>query len=185
MLLREFLLQVQTAFPGLVALWPTARRGRVIAAGQTGSRFGVDRILSAGPLVRLGDNSYALYLWHWPILVIALAWSGKGHAGWLSGTAIIALSLVLAFLTTKFVEKPFREWKWPEMKRRRSVIAIATCLAVVSAPLLAFQYKLDLDQQAAEARMVFDNPGAKALLPSYVNEAAPNADSAHRGKDRA
>ncbi|ABM07778.1 Acyltransferase family domain protein [Paenarthrobacter aurescens TC1] len=175
MLTCGILLQVQTAFPGFVALWPTLAAVAVIAAGQTGSRFGVDRILSSKFLVRLGDNSYALYLWHWPILVIALAWSGKDHAGWLSGTAIIALSLVLAFLTTKYIEKPFREWKWPEMKRRRSVIAIVACLAVVSAPLLAFQYRLDVDQQAAEARMVFDNPGAKALLPTYVNEVAPNA----------
>ncbi len=175
MLSCGILLQVQTAFPGFVALWPTLAAVAVIAAGQTGSRFGVDRILSSKFLVRLGDNSYALYLWHWPILVIALAWSGKDHAGWLSGTVIIALSLTLAFLTTKFVEKPFREWKWPEVKRRRSVIAIAACLAVVSAPLMAFQYRLDLDEQAAEARMVFDNPGAKILSPDYVNEAAPNA----------
>jgi len=175
MLTCGILLQVQTAFPGFVALWPTLAAVAVIAAGQTGSRFGVDRILSSKFLVRLGDNSYALYLWHWPILVIALAWSGKDHAGWLSGTVIVALSLVLAFLTTKFVEKPFREWKWPEAKRRRSVIAIAACLAVVSAPLVAFQYRLDLDERAAQARMVVDNPGAMVLSPDYVNEAAPNA----------
>ncbi|MGR0158866.1 acyltransferase family protein [Paenarthrobacter nitroguajacolicus] len=175
MLTCGILLQVQTAFPGFVALWPTLAAVAVIAAGQTGSRLGVDRILSSKFLVRLGDNSYALYLWHWPILVIALAWTGKDHAGWLSGTVIVALSLLLAFLTTKFVEKPFRQWKWPEMKRRRSVIAIVACLAVVSAPLVAFQYKLDLDEQAAQARMVFDNPGAMALLPGYVDQAAPNA----------
>ena len=175
MLTCGIVLQVQTAFPGFVALWPTLAAVAVIAAGQTGSRFGVDRILSSKFLVRLGDNSYALYLWHWPILVIALGWSGKEHAGWLSGTAIIALSLTLAFLTTKYIEKPFRQWKWPEMKRRRSFIAIVACLAVVTAPLMGFQYRQDLEQQAAEARMVFDNPGAKALLPTYVNEVAPNA----------
>ncbi|NQD89468.1 acyltransferase [Paenarthrobacter sp. CM16] len=163
------LLQVQTAFPGFVALWPTLAAVAVIAAGQTGSRLGVDRILSSKFLVRLGDNSYALYLWHWPILVIALAWSGKDHAGWLSGTVIIALSLVLAFLTTKYVEKPFREWKWPEVKRRRSAIAIAACLAVACAPLLGFQYKQDLDLKAAQAQAFNDNPGAHALVPGYVD----------------
>ncbi|MCP1414895.1 peptidoglycan/LPS O-acetylase OafA/YrhL [Paenarthrobacter sp. A20] len=169
MLTCGILLQVQTAFPGFVALWPTLAAVAVIAAGQTGSRFGVDRILSSKFLVRLGDNSYALYLWHWPILVIALAWSGKDHAGWLSGTAIIALALTLAFLTTKYVEKPFREWKWPEVKRRRSAIAIAACLAVACAPLLGFQYKQDLDLKAAQAQAFNDNPGAHALVPGYVD----------------
>lgn len=175
MLSCGILLQVQTAFPGFVALWPTLAAVAVIAAGQTGSRLGVDRILSSRFLVRLGDNSYALYLWHWPILVIALAWSGKDHAGWLSGTLIIALALVLAFLTTKYVEKPFREWKWPEVKRRRSAIAIAACLAVACAPLLGFQYKQDLDLKAAQAQAAFDNPGAQALLPGYVNQVGENA----------
>ncbi|MGP0221923.1 acyltransferase family protein [Paenarthrobacter sp. NCHU4564] len=175
MLSCGILLQVQTAFPGFVALWPTLAAVAVIAAGQTGSRFGVDRILSSRFLVRLGDNSYALYLWHWPILVIALAWSGKDHAGWLSGTVIIALSLVLAFLTTKYVEKPFREWAWPEVKRRRAAVAIAVCLAVACTPLLGFQYKQYLDQKAAATQAFNDNPGAHALLPGYVDLVSADA----------
>ncbi|WP_264484648.1 acyltransferase family protein [Paenarthrobacter ureafaciens] len=169
MLSCGILLQVQTAFPGFVALWPTLAAVAVIAAGQTGSRLGVDRILSSKFLVRLGDNSYGLYLWHWPILVIYLAWSGKDHAGWLSGSAIIALALGLAFLTTKYVEKPFREWKWPEVKRRRAAISIVVCLAVASAPMVGFQYKQYLDQKAAETQAFNDNPGAHALLPGYVD----------------
>ncbi|WP_284976424.1 acyltransferase family protein [Arthrobacter sp. efr-133-TYG-104] len=169
MLSCGIVLQVQTAFPGFLALWPTLAATAVIAAGQTGSRWGADRILSSKFLVRLGDNSYALYLWHWPILVIALAWSGKSHAGWLSGTVIIATALTLAFVTTKFVEKPFRQWKWPEVKRRRALIAIVACLALVSGPLLGFQYKQLMDQRAAETQAFNDNPGAAALLPGYVN----------------
>ena len=175
MLSCGLVLQVQTAFPGFVALWPTLSAVAVIAAGQTGSRFGVDRILSSKFLVRLGDNSYALYLWHWPILVIALAWSGKEHAGWLSGTAIIALALVLAFLTTKYVEKPFRLWKWPELKRRRSIVAILACLAVATAPLFGFQFKQYLDEQAAARQAFNDNPGAHALLPGYVDQVGEGA----------
>ena len=73
MLSCGLLLNVQASFPGFVALWPTLAAACVIAAGQSGSKLGVDRILSSKPLVRLGDISYALYLWHWPVLVIALA----------------------------------------------------------------------------------------------------------------
>ncbi len=130
MLSCGILLNVQAAFPGVAALWPTLAAACVIAAGQTGSRFGVDRILSAGPLVRLGDNSYALYLWHWPVLVISLAATGRDHAGPLSGTVIIVVSMGLAYLTTRFIEKPWREWKWPEVNRRRSIVSrVAAALA--------------------------------------------------------
>lgn len=169
------LLQVQTAFPGFVALWPTLAAVAVIAAGQTGSVLGVDRILSSKFLVRLGDNSYALYLWHWPVLVIALAWTGKVHAGWLSGTVIVAVSVVLAFLTTKYVEKPLREWKWPEARRRRAAIAIAGCLAVAAAPLCGFTFEQHLEKKAAAERAYRDNPGARILDPAYVDQADKSA----------
>ncbi|MHC6221788.1 acyltransferase family protein [Arthrobacter sp. MMS24-S77] len=175
MLSCGIVLQVQTAFPGFVALWPTLAAACVIAAGQTGSRFGVDRILSSKPLVRLGDNSYALYLWHWPLLVISLIWTGKDHAGWLSGTVIIGASLALAFLTTKFVEKPVRDWKWPEVNRRRAAVAIVACLSLAIAPLLAFNVQQYVTAKVAMEQAQKDNPGAAALVPGYVNEVGANA----------
>ncbi len=182
-----FVLDVEGAFPGFVALWPTLAAGCVILAGQTRSRWGVDRLLSAGPLVKLGDNSYALYLWHWPVLVLALAWSGKDHAGWLSGSVIIAASLGLAVLTTRFVEKPWRSWAWPEARRRRSALAVALCLAVVAAPLTALQLQQHLQTQALMAHAERNNPGALALLPGFASDADSDAailpEPALLGKD--
>jgi peptidoglycan/LPS O-acetylase OafA/YrhL len=170
-----FILDVEGAFPGFVALWPTLAASCVILAGQTNSRWGVDRILSAGPLVRLGDNSYALYLWHWPVLVLALAWSGKEHAGWLSGSLIIAVSLGLAFLTTRFVEKPWRSWAWPEVRRRRAALAVALCLAVVAVPLTGVQLQQHFQAQAVMAESQRNNPGALALVPGFVSAADSDA----------
>ena len=66
MLSCGFMLQIGQQFPGYLALWPTLAASCVIAAGATGSRFGADRLLSTKPLVKLGNNSYALYLFHWP-----------------------------------------------------------------------------------------------------------------------
>ena len=62
MLSCGLILQVGQQFPGYMALWPTLAGAFVIIAGFTGSRIGVDRFLSWKPLVRLGDSSYALYL---------------------------------------------------------------------------------------------------------------------------
>jgi len=175
MLSCGLILQVQTAFPGFIALWPTLAASAVIVAGQTGSRFGVDRLLSSRLLVRLGDNSFALYLWHWPVLVVYLIWSGKDHAGWLSGSAVVAASLVLALLTTRFVERPWRNWKWPEVRRRRAVIAVVAAAAVAVVPLSGWKYVLDEENRAILMEAQRNNPGSRALLPGYVDRADEDA----------
>jgi peptidoglycan/LPS O-acetylase OafA/YrhL len=175
MLTCGILLNVQAAFPGVAALWPTLSAACVIAAGQTGSTLGVDRILSSKLLVKLGDNSYALYLWHWPILVIGLAWSGKEHAGWISGTVIIATSMILAFLTTRFLEKPWREWKWPEVNRRRSALAILLCTVVCATPLVGWRFGIESEARALAAYSEKDNPGALAMMPGFVYAGSPDA----------
>lgn len=170
-----FVLNVEGSFPGAAALWPTLAAGCVLVAGQTQSRWGVDRILSSAPLVRLGDNSYALYLWHWPVLVLGLAWAGKEQAGWLSGSVIFATSLGLAFLTTRFIEKPLRAWQWPDARRRRAGLAVALTMAVVAVPLAALQIQQHVESQVLLANAERNNPGARALLPGFSDQAGADA----------
>ncbi|MFP3468207.1 acyltransferase, partial [Leifsonia sp. SIMBA_070] len=76
-----------------MALWPLAAAALVITAGSTGSRFGADRLLTWPPLMKMGDISYALYLVHWPVLVIYLIWRGQEEVGLLGGAGIIGVSL--------------------------------------------------------------------------------------------
>ncbi|MGO4804170.1 acyltransferase family protein [Arthrobacter sp. 2MCAF15] len=175
MLSCGILLNVQASFPGFVALWPTLAAACVIAAGQSGSKLGVDRILSSKPLVRLGDISYALYLWHWPVLVIALAATDRDHAGPFSGAVIVAVSLVLAYVTTRMIEKPWREWQWPEVRRRRAAVAIAAAVATAAVPLAAIQIQQHLESEAVLAQAPKNNPGALALVPGFVDQADANA----------
>lgn len=175
MLSCGILLNVQASFPGSIALWPTLAAACVIVAGQTGSKLGVDRFLSSGPLVRLGDMSYALYLWHWPLLVIALDVTDKDRAGPITGAVIVAVSMMLAYLTTRFIEKPWRGWLWPELRRRRAFTAIVAALAVATVPLAGLQITLYFQNQAELAKAVRNNPGAKALLPDFVNQADADA----------
>jgi len=63
-----------------------------------------NRVLALGPLVTLGSMAYSLYLWHWPLLIFWLAWTGHSHANFLEGAGILLLSCVLAYLTMRFVE---------------------------------------------------------------------------------
>lgn len=85
-----------TPFPGYQALQPAA--GAVLAIA------GVLPALGNPLFVWIGARAYAWYLWHWPAIMFAeLLLPG-------SGPAAAAGSLVLAALTYRFVESPFREW---------------------------------------------------------------------------
>ncbi|MFJ5985997.1 acyltransferase family protein [Lentzea sp. NPDC092896] len=124
-------LDVGAGFPGYLALWPTTCAAAVIVAGTTGSRVGADRLLAAPPLRYLGDLSYALYLWHWPVLVGWLVLSGRDEVGLEDGLAIIGASLVLAAVTHHLVEEPVRRSRF----RARTLTALLVPLLVATTVL--------------------------------------------------
>ena len=175
MLSGGFLLDVQGQFPGYVALWPLVAAALVIIAGQTGSRVGADRFLSSKPLVRVGDLSYALYLWHWPVLVLALIWRDRASPGVFGGLLVIAVSFVLAYVTMRFVERPLRALTWADARRRRAAMVLAVCLGLVAAPLTAWQQGLRMEAERIAAEAPRNNPGAVSLEPGFVNRADGDA----------
>jgi len=162
---------VGTMFPGYVALWPTLSAALVLVAGATGSRFGADRFLSTRTLRYLGDLSYALYLWHWPVLVCYLVARGRTEVGLLGGTAIVGTALLLAIATHHLVEKPVREPRNRWGAYRFAMLAMAPVL--VGAGI--WQVTSD---QLARARTVtagdLDHPGALARTPGFVYQGAPD-----------
>ncbi|WP_026174549.1 acyltransferase family protein [Acaricomes phytoseiuli] len=168
-------LQVEQQFPGYLALWPTLAAAMVIVAGDTSSKFGVDRFLSARPVVFMGGNAYGLYLWHWPILVLYLIWRDQEAVSWYKGLAMIVLSLVLAVVTTRFVERPLRQIPWVEARWYRSVPVVLGCVLLAAAPLAAWQgYARAQIERVAQASSE-DNPGAIALVPGFTFQGDPNA----------
>jgi peptidoglycan/LPS O-acetylase OafA/YrhL len=102
------ILQVSTVFPGYAALWPTLAGAFVIIAGTTGKSAGVDRFLGSKPMVYLGSISYALYLWHFPILIFYRMHAPPGPISLLAGLSILGASVALAALTHRFVEQPVK-----------------------------------------------------------------------------
>ena len=90
-------------FPGFVALAPVAGTVLVIIAGGLGVNA-VSRALATRPMTAIGDMSYSIYLWHWPIIVFALAlWPHP----W-TGVVAAAVSFIPAYLAYRYVEQPIR-----------------------------------------------------------------------------
>lgn len=94
------LFQVSTVFPGYAALWPTLAAVLIVVAGSTGAPFAADRLLNWAPMHYIGTISYALYLWHWPVLICYLTLTGRSVPSLVGGCGVLSLSIVLAAATT-------------------------------------------------------------------------------------
>jgi peptidoglycan/LPS O-acetylase OafA/YrhL len=109
------LLSPDISYPGWYALAPSFGAALLIAAGRISDRAAAGPILSSGLFVWIGDRSYSLYLWHWPILILGTA---TGISGLVAGKLVlVALTVALAMLSYRYIELPF--WKG----RFRSVTA--------------------------------------------------------------
>ncbi|SJN45771.1 acyltransferase 3 [Microbacterium esteraromaticum] len=102
-------------FPGMLLLASAGSVLAIVSGILPGSWFG--RAIDVQPLRWIGDRSYGIYLWHWPVLVLVAAASGSAVAGpgmadavapWTIGVTALAISLVAAAVSYRFVEMPLR-----------------------------------------------------------------------------
>lgn len=100
-----FLYDNTTSFPGLSAIPPVV--GSLLVIHFARGRTIVGKVLAAGPLVSIGLISYSAYLWHQPVLAFARTISLDEVPSW-SRAALLLFSLLLAWLSWRLVEKPFR-----------------------------------------------------------------------------
>ena len=123
----------ETSFPGWATLLPTIGCALVLASGTSTGRGSVAHASDAGPVAWLGDHSYAIYLWHWPPIVV-LPWVLHGPLVDSTKLGILAATLVLAWLTKRYVEDPVRSGPAWQARRWASFgLATAGAAALVLA----------------------------------------------------
>lgn len=104
-LLAALILNQKSIFPGWWALIPTI--GAVFIIGVGSSAWCNRKILSNKVLVWFGLISFPLYLWHWPLLAFARLQEGEALSLFIR-CCLVLTSVVLAWLTYRFVERPIR-----------------------------------------------------------------------------
>jgi uncharacterized membrane protein YebE (DUF533 family) len=120
-----------TAFPGYAAALPVVGSALVLLAGAGGQATQPlpIRALGVRPMRTVGDWSYSLYLWHWPILIIAE--DKLGHAlGFWRTVVCLVVTFVLSALTYRYVEQPFRSPLRFPVRRALTLYPVAVAVVV-------------------------------------------------------
>ena len=162
-----------TPFPGSAAALPVVGSALVLLAGAGGqaSQPLPIRALGVLPMRTVGDWSYSLYLWHWPVLIIAER--KVGHGLGFSRTAVcIAATFVLSALTYRYVEQPFRSPR--RFPVRRALTLYPAAVALVAAGSLGGHY-----YSAWSSGALGDNPAI-----SLTNFGVKDPSSYQLDKDR-
>ncbi|WP_082508862.1 acyltransferase family protein [Microbacterium sp. Leaf161] len=121
-----------TAFPGYTALVPVLGTAAVILAGGGFASLWHAKVTALRPVQWVGGISYSLYLWHWPLIVVAPFVIG-GEATTLSKLAVLATALVLAALTKRFVEDAGQTWGYWRGSSRRAFGLMVTGMIIIAA----------------------------------------------------
>jgi hypothetical protein len=93
-------------YPSALALLPVFTTAGLLAFGDVRRNVGPSRLLALAPLQWIGGRSYAIYLWHWPLLVIGEARWGPLNAG--ARAALALSSVAIAAVSYVVVENPVR-----------------------------------------------------------------------------
>ena len=123
----------ENSFPGFAALLPCVGAALVIWPKAQPAR--ADRWLSV--LRPIGLISYSLYLWHWPVWVMYRIYINSGTPLVQETIALTAVSILLAFLSWRFVEQPMRTRPWPPVRTVQA--GLAACTAIFCAAMYIYR----------------------------------------------
>lgn len=159
-------------WPGPWTLVPVLGAAAVIGCGR-GEVRGAARVLGVRPLVALGGVSYALYLVHWPILVIAAEHAGLAHPLPLAITlALAVVSVPIAWLVFRFVETPALRGRLSGWRARPTLLvagaATVTIAALLAGTLAVVQHPRLASDRAAAASPLVAGPSGEGYVPSNM-----------------
>jgi peptidoglycan/LPS O-acetylase OafA/YrhL len=140
-----------TAFPGHAALLPVLGALAVMRAGIPARRWAPTAAMQLRPVQYLGDISYSVYLWHWPLIVLApFVIDRKLHNGELM--SVFLLTLIAAALSKRLLEDPVRSAVFLARRGARWTLALAAVgTAVVLGVTFGGSAYVQAELQKAEA----------------------------------
>jgi peptidoglycan/LPS O-acetylase OafA/YrhL len=142
----------------------------VAAAVHPAARVG--RFLGVGPLRWIGQRSYGIYLWHWPVMALTRPGIDVSASRWVLAPAQIGLAVALAALSFRFVEQPIRRGealRWLERQAPRARLAAVTAGAVAVAVVAGWAFSRSVP---VTARAQVSSPAARVVDARRVSHPA-------------
>jgi peptidoglycan/LPS O-acetylase OafA/YrhL len=139
-----------TAYPGWRVAVPVVGTGLVIAGGTAAPAGGAEALLRIAPFRQLGRLSYSLYLWHWPILILAAEAAGKSTLPLPEAMGWLLVALLAAVLTYRFVENPIRHLKFA-LRHRWASVGLGIGLIAITLSVLTVQLQAHAGSDVAAA----------------------------------
>ena len=163
------------SYPGPWPLLPVTGTILIIASGAGFPGGIVPKALSWSIAQRLGRLSYSWYLWHWPLMILAILVTGN-HSVWLASAAAAA-GLIPAALSYRLVEQPLRFHRaFKGSLPRTLALGFGGSLAVIAASILLLRYSdVELNRIAAASAV---EPGLRLdeVRASVRDELCPNKE---------
>ena len=152
-------LNSQTPFPSFWASIPVLGAVLFLFGGESSSRWVPTWLMRFAPIQFLGNISYSLYLWHWPVLMLS-PWFVVGKPNDWQLTGLVALSILLGWLSKQFVEDPIRFGRISKLGPFKQLLAagMAMVLAYGVVAGTARLAKNTLDANGGEDQIVADSP---------------------------
>jgi peptidoglycan/LPS O-acetylase OafA/YrhL len=129
------------------------------------------------PLRWIGERSYGLYLWHWPVWVLvtaALPPLSPSAGGWLIAAIALAITVAAALMSYRFVEQPIHRmgyraviagWLGPRPRPAARLTAIVTATLLIVAFTGATGVAIAADPGTTDAQVLIDR-GKKSVAPT-------------------
>lgn len=148
-----------TKFPGLYSMIPCLSAAAIIISGKNNDTW-VAKFLSLRVLTGIGLISYSLYLIHYPLMAITRYATSKEYFSFLSALAILIFSFLLAYLSYKFVEKPFRKKEYKNFSVTFfKQLLVPTLIAFVVANLIyksnGFPQRYGVNQETVQQSLAY------------------------------
>lgn len=169
-------------------------------ATAPGAHDGLIRAFSTRPIVWLGERSYGIYLWHWPVLLIVTAVLPSAlpdsPTSWLVRALALVLTLAASAGSYRWLEQPVRKHGFRQSVRQARVAllgaaplrprilagAAAVLVVVFGLALAVAPDKSQVEIQLEQAAQALENESSAVNPPTEPGEGAATGEAAPSGE---
>ena len=156
-----------TAYPGSLVAIPVVGAAFVIAGGTRTPPWAAESVLKRGPFQWFGKLSYSIYLWHWPLLIIAADAAGTTSLPFRRNIIWLVVALAASMVSFYLVENPLRHarlarfGRWTPIGLGAVLIAVSLIVATV-----------EIDVHAAPPTPASLSSGKQSAIPRIAGSVA-------------